>query len=73
MVERIAAVTLDMVTSVTNFSQSPVAMSTLISATMSPALQASRKACARGETLPSNRRNEAFHRAGLADHAGARD
>ena len=57
MVERIAAVTLDMVTSVTNFSHNPVLMSVLISAMMLPALQAARNASARGETLPSNSPN----------------
>ena len=54
MVERIAEVMLDIVTMTTNFCHSSSEMSAGISALMSLALQASRKACARGEALLSN-------------------
>src|SRR5262249_22163958 len=53
-VERIADVMLDIVTMITNFCHSSSEMSEGISALMSPALQASRKACARFDTLLSN-------------------
>ena len=54
MVERIADVMLDIVTMTTNFCHSSSEMSGGMSATILPALQASRNACALAETLLSN-------------------
>src|SRR5215212_2551056 len=53
MVARMLAVTLDMAVRNTNFCHSSSVMSDGISALMPPALQASRNACARGDTLLS--------------------
>jgi len=65
---------LDIVTMITNFCHRSSEMSEGISALMSPALQASRKACARFDTLLSNspKASRSF-RAGLLDDARPRN